>query len=73
MLKNITLSADKLLIEKARQQALKEHTTLNSMFREWLNNYVQKENRAKNYKSLMKELSYANPGKKFSRDELNER
>ena len=36
MMKNITLSADETLIERARQRAVVEHTTLNELFRAWL-------------------------------------
>jgi hypothetical protein len=40
MLKNITLSADEKLIQKARKKAKQEHTTLNAQFRQWLENYI---------------------------------
>ncbi len=73
MLKNITLSAEKELIEKARQKAQKNRTTLNATFRLWLKQYVQSEKSSADYEDLMKSLSYAQPGKKFTRDELNER
>jgi hypothetical protein len=36
-MKNITLSADEHLIERARLLARSQHKTLNAMFREWLN------------------------------------
>ena len=42
-MKNITLSADAELIEKARKRAATEHTTLNAQFRIWLENHVQRE------------------------------
>ena len=35
-MKNITLSADEDLIERARQIARAQHKTLNAAFREWL-------------------------------------
>jgi hypothetical protein len=35
MLKNITLSADDILIEEARQKAQKQKKNLNILFREW--------------------------------------
>ena len=43
MLKNITLSADEALIREARRQAALHNTTLNALFREWLNQYVAQE------------------------------
>ncbi len=41
--KNITLSADADLIEKARQVAKSEHKTLNAAFREWLEFYTRRQ------------------------------
>ena len=35
-MKNITLSADEDLIERARLVALAQHKSLNAAFREWL-------------------------------------
>ena len=73
MLKNITLSADQDLIKKAREKAQRENTTLNQRFREWLNRYIQIGNQSSEYEQLMNKLDHINSGKKFSRDELNER
>jgi hypothetical protein len=73
MLKNITLSADENLIRKAREKARKEKTTLNAKFRQWLRQYIGKNIRSSNFNNLMDQLEYANAGKKFSRDQLNER
>lgn len=73
MLKNITLSADEELIRKAREKAGREHTTLNANFRRWLRQYVNRNNRPDDLKALMMSLAYAQAGRKFSRDELNER
>ena len=73
MLKNITLSADEELIRKAREKAQGEHTTLNSTFRRWLRQYANKNTRTTDYQAFMDSLNYARPGRKFSREELNER
>ena len=73
MLKNITLSADEELIRKAREKAQREHTTLNASFREWLKSYVSAEARVRNFDDLMQSLSYVKTGKKFTREEMNER
>ena len=40
MSKNITLTADGSLIERARERARRERTTLNEAFREWLMRYA---------------------------------
>lgn len=73
MLKNITLSAEKNLISKARKKAQREHTTLNAQFRQWLSRYVSTDLKASDYEILMNSLSYANPGQHFTRDQMNER
>lgn len=73
MLKNITLSADSDLIHKAREKAQREHTTLNAQFRHWLEQYVANNMKASAYDNLMDSIRYADAGKHFSRDELNER
>ena len=39
-MKNITLSGDEALIQKAREKARRENTNLNAAFREWLSRYV---------------------------------
>lgn len=74
-MKNITLSADEKLIEAARERARAEHTTLNAEFRRWLESYSMREDKAHAYESLMWELRQRvkTGGRKFSRDEMNER
>jgi hypothetical protein len=75
MLKNITLSADAKLIEAARERARAEQTTLNAQFRRWLEAYVEREAQAAEAMRLIGELQgrVRTGGRKFSRDEMNER
>lgn len=73
MLKNITLSADEALIREARRQAAIENTSLNALFREWLAQYVARQEAVARYDDLMKRLSHINAGRKFTREEMNER
>lgn len=73
MLKNITLSAEDRLIAQARQRAQRESKTLNAAFREWLLAYVGKSAAAARYRELNRKLKHVSAGRKFSRDELNER
>ena len=73
MLKNITLSADEKLILKARKKAKQEHTTLNSQFRQWLENYTSIGTSSNEYEALMEQLCYSKPTGRYSRDDLNER
>lgn len=77
-MKNITLSADERIIEAARDKARRNKTTLNAEFRRWLERYASSEHegeqRARNYRSLMRALSdVSTGGKRFTRDEMNER
>ncbi|HUD06589.1 MAG TPA: hypothetical protein VMR34_01760 [Candidatus Saccharimonadales bacterium] len=72
-MKNITLSADDKLIEEARKQAAQQRTTLNNLFRDWLKQIAARKQAVSEYDSLMKRLDYVRPGRKFTRDEMNER
>ena len=73
MLKNITLSADEYLIEKARKNAQKEKKSLNTIFREWLDRYVKQHGGDVKFNTLIKKMSYAKSGKHFTREEMNAR
>jgi len=73
MNKNITFSADKELIRKARLKAQQEHSTLNEQFRNWLKKYVSMDSSSVSYSSIIKKYNYADSGHSFSREELNER
>ncbi|MBK8429905.1 MAG: hypothetical protein IPL28_00840 [Chloroflexi bacterium] len=73
MLKNITLSAEDMLIQQARERAAAENSTLNAEFRRWLVQYTARPQTAVQYHDLMDRLSYAQPGRKFTREEMNER
>jgi predicted transcriptional regulator len=72
-MKNITLRADEGLIKRARLVAKARHTTLNAMFREWLQQFVGKRGDVKEFDALMKRLKHVDSGQRFSRDEMNER
>ncbi len=76
-MKNITLSAQEESIEKARKVAARHHSTLNAMFREWLemisSNQVQDGDAATKLNGLWQRTSYLKVGKKLSRDEMNHR
>ena len=72
-MKNITLSADEDLIERARSIARGQRRTLNDAFREWLAQFTQSAGDAQGFDALMKRMNHVNAGRHFSRDELNER
>ena len=72
-IRNITLSADADLIEKARARARKQKKALNVVFREWLERYAGDGTASDEYNQLMKELRHVHAGRKFARDEMNTR
>jgi hypothetical protein len=74
-MRNITLSADERLIDAARERARAERTTLNEQFRHWLENYAGRRQRSDAAVAVIEELraSVRTGGRKFSRDEMNER
>jgi hypothetical protein len=71
--KNITLSADEEMIERARLRARQEQTTLNEAFREWLGRYAGAPPSGAEYVRLMKSLRHVWTSRKFTREEMNER
>lgn len=75
VMKNITLSAEEAKIEQARKIALERKTSLNQMFREWLDTLDSQEKPGKSFLKLIKEMegSYEVGDRKFTRDEMNER
>jgi len=72
-MKNLTLRAEESLIEQARLVARSKHTTLNAAFREWLRQYAGAASAGERYEAVMRELKKVDAGRKFSRDEMNER
>jgi predicted transcriptional regulator len=72
-MKNITLSADGDLIERARSVARSQHKTLNAAFREWLAQFAAGAGDTQAFDALMKRLKHVDAGKHFDRDEMNSR
>jgi hypothetical protein len=73
VMKKITFRADKTDIELARESAHRRNTTLDELFREWLREIAAGQERAREYRVLMERLRYVDAGRKFTRDEMNER
>ena len=75
VLRNVTLSADPELIDAARKRAETEHSTLNEQFRRWLAEYAGRDDRAELAMDVIEDLRsrMRSGGRRFSRDELNER
>ena len=70
-MKNVTLSAEDSLIEQARLVAKSQHKTLNAAFREWLGQYAAQSGSGAAFDALMQRLGNVQPGRHFSRDEMN--
>jgi hypothetical protein len=72
-MRNITLSADEDLIERARLIAQAQRTTLNAVFREWLEQFASSAGDVRSFDALMQRLQQVNAGGRFTREEMNER
>jgi hypothetical protein len=72
-MKNVTLSADENLIDQARQVARAQHKTLNAAFREWLEHFAAQGGNDRELDALMRRVGHVRSGRRFSRDEMNER
>ncbi len=69
----MTLSADDSLIDLARDRAAREKTTLNAVFRQWLAAYGNPTQSREQVRETFTQFDHYVVGRKFSRDEMNER
>lgn len=72
MFREITFHADDELSRKAQEKAARKPTSLNELFNAWLRQYVNADVRAGEFDAVMQSMDYVQPGKAFSRDEMNE-
>ncbi len=72
-MKNVTLSADEELIERARMIARAQHTTLNAAFREWLQAFTAQAGDEREFDALMRRLHHIRSGGPYTRHQMNER
>jgi len=72
-MKNITLSAEENLIERARDVARSRGTTLNSAFREWLEHFVASDADSTNFDTLMQQMNHIDSGGHYTRNEMSSR
>ena len=72
-MKKISFTANETDIELARESADRQNTTLDELFREWLRTLAAGPRRAREYRALLKRLRYVNAGRRFTREEMNER
>ena len=71
-LQNITFSAERELIELARDRARQSKTTLNDEFRNWLQQFTRTTRDPKWYVQFMKQFDGIESGRKFSREDFYE-
>ena len=73
---NLTLSLDDDLLQKAREAALREHTSVNALVREYLTQYVNaRERRLRALDALdeVAERTNSASDERWSRDSLHDR
>jgi hypothetical protein len=76
-MKNITLSVDENVLVAVRKVAAERNATVNSLVREYLTSLAAHEDRAKQARARLRQLSKQSPGrlgrKTWTRDELHDR
>lgn len=72
-MKNVTLSANEDVIRKAKNKAQQNNTTLNSLFRKWLDDYTRDKNIVLELDRFLSKTEYVEAGRSFARDEFNQR
>lgn len=73
---NLTLSLDDELLQKAREAALREHTSVNALVREYLRQYVnarERRLRALDALDAVAECTDSASEERWSRESLHER
>lgn len=71
---NVTINLTDKLLEEARQQAMADNTSLNAVVKEFLERYVARQHSLDEFNRVSEEvMQYARAGRKFSRQEMNER
>jgi predicted transcriptional regulator len=71
-METITLTVDKSVLDEAERLAQEQQVTREAVLNEWLQRSLGAE-RVRKYDELMDRLKYVNAGRKFTREEMNER
>ena len=71
--RKIIFRAEQSTIERAREVARSEGKRLEDAFREWLDWYASRNVTREEIKALYRSLKHVDAGRKFTRDEMNER
>lgn len=73
---NLTLSLDDEVLQKAREAAVREHTSVNALVREFLGRYADSRQRRMEALDVLDALAARNPSRSvegWSRDSLHQR
>jgi len=72
-METFVLTAEKETLEDARKAAETENRTLEEVVRELLAKYAAGVERGRRFDAVMEQMKYVNAGRKFTREEMNER
>jgi hypothetical protein len=72
-MRTIGFRADNSTIERAREVARSEGKTLEAAFTDWLISYASRHVTREEIEALFGSLKHVKAGRKFTRDEMNER
>lgn len=76
-MKNITLSVDEEVLATVRRHAAENNSTVNALVREYLGNLAAHQDRARQARTRLRQLSAQSQGrlgkKTWSRDDLHDR
>jgi len=73
MSRNVTIRVDEGLLDRARRRAESQNRSLNAVMERLLLEYIQDSSAAEEYQRLMSCLSHVSSGRRYTREEMNER
>lgn len=72
-MKNVTFRIQEDMLRKAREKAGKERKSLNNLINQWLKNYSATQDEAFDVHKYLERVRGVKIGRKFTREEMNER
>ena len=73
MSRDVVISVEEELLAEAKSRAASDHQTIDQIMCRLLAEYVERKDRVERHRELMQRLSYVSAGRKFTREEMNER
>lgn len=70
---NVTFRIQENMLRKAREKAVKERKSLNNLVNQWLKNYSVAQDAAFDVHKYLDRVKGVKIGRKFTREEMNER